>query len=216
MMEHKIINTGDYLLIVDDSEIKKETYCYDSINNILVFYKGSMKNIGFQKVISHLPLNNSPILEGVDLLPSLEDEVEKLACEHLGWSYSLYKERKDDYELSIIKSPPFNTRDINIYSNGYNKAKEKYKYTEENLRSLTNSVTEFLSHHEPSEFNVWFEKKLQSLQQPKTPVGFKCEVQILRERPTNIRNHVYDKTYEVPKTTTNSQGLTQWVGEYIY
>ena len=73
-MEHKLINTGDYLLIVDDSEIKKETYCYDSINNILVFYKGSMKNIGFQKVISHLPLNNSPILEGVYLLPPPEDQ----------------------------------------------------------------------------------------------------------------------------------------------
>ena len=70
-MQHKLTNTGDYLLIVDESEIKKETYCYDSINNILVFYKGSMKNIGFQKVISHLPLNNSPILEGVNLLPPL-------------------------------------------------------------------------------------------------------------------------------------------------
>lgn len=58
--------------------------------------------------------------------------------------------------------------------------------------------------------------KLQSLQQPKYPIAFESEMEVLRERPTDIRNHIYDKTYEVPKTTTNSQGQTEWVGKYIF
>jgi hypothetical protein len=174
-MEHKIINIGDYLLIVDESEIKKETYCYDSINNILVFYKGSMKNIGFQKVISHLPLNNSPILEGVDLLPSLEDEVEKKLNENC------------------------NPKIAAIMIKGYNKAKEKYKYTEEDLKDIWKYV---------KNNRVTYEEYLQSLQQPKMPVGFKREF---------LENKLWgQKGTGVYITETNSQGLTQWVGEWIY
>ena len=39
------------------------------------------------------------------------------------------------------------------------------KYTEEQVRNLVDSVTEFISHNEPDEFNEWFEKKLLKLQQ---------------------------------------------------
>ena len=112
-MEYKITNTVEYLFIQDGSEI-----------------------------IAHLPLNNSPILEGVDLLPPLEDEVDKY---------------------------------------------------------------------------------IQSLQQPKIPVGFKSDVEILGIQTIKYGDltikHIpmpgIDYTPK-PKITTNSQGLTQWVGEYIY
>ena len=188
-MQYKIINTGDYLLIVDDSEIKKETYCYDSINNILVFYKGSMKNIGFQKVISHLPLNNSPILEGADLLPPLEDEVEKIA----------------EKEIPYSSSTTLNVQRMR-FIHGYNKAKEKYKYTEKQLDDAISWATTkaregIITHWDIDNF-------IQSIQQPKMPVGFKCEM----VHETWGIEGIFSKT----KTITNSQGLTQWVGEYIY
>jgi len=48
-----------------------------------------------------------------------------------------------------------------------NQTKSKYKYTEEDIRTLVNSVTEFISHNEPEEFDEWFEKKLSKLNQPK-------------------------------------------------
>ena len=188
-MEHKIINTGDYLLIVDDSEIKKETYCYDSINNILVFYKGSMKNIGFQKVISHLPLNNSPILDSVDLLPkfSKEEDVEKK-------SYDFIK----DIEGNGAQRLAFIDR--------YLEAKEKYKYTEKQLDDAISWATTkaregIITHWDIDNF-------IQSLQQPKMPVGFKREF---------LENKLWgQKGTGVYITETNSQGNTQWVGEYIY
>ena len=40
------------------------------------------------------------------------------------------------------------------------------KYTEQQVRNLVDSVTEFMSHNEPDEFNEWFEKKLIKLQSP--------------------------------------------------
>ncbi len=201
-MQYKIINTGDYLLIVDDSEIKKETYCYDSINNILVFYKGSMKNIGFQKVISHLPLNNSSILEGVDLLPSFEDEVEKLANDHANhW---------------------IDGRDIYYgFKIGYNKAKEKYnKNLIDWIDNISNSIFAFQASEIELKMLEQFKSKVQSLQQPKMPIGFESQMVCRNlgciKMALNGENSVCCGDNMEPKTTTNSQGLTQWIGEYIY
>jgi hypothetical protein len=194
-MKHKIITTDNYLLVVDDSEIKEGDWCLADIPAGdfygIVKYNGAFAKHYYKKIIAHLPLNNAPILEGVDLLPPLEDEVEKLA-----------KEWNDKGEFTSPYS----------FKAGYNKTKEKYKYTEEDvLDAWELGASEGLPLTREKKNNL-----IKHLQQPKMPVGFGCEVQILRERPTDIRNHIYDKTYEVPKTTTNSQGLTQWVGEYIY
>jgi hypothetical protein len=203
-MEHKIINTENYLLIVDDSEIKKETYCYDSINNILVFYKGSMKNIGFQKVISHLPLNNSPILEGVDLLPPLGVDVEKIAKQEAEKLH--HKGKHDDWDIynQLVYE------DTEMIKIGYNKAKEKYKYTEEDIKKAFRAG--FIQRNEAKPNSC--DNLIQSLQQPKMPVGFKCEI----EKPSSSFGAHMANFFgqSIPKTTTNSQGLTQLVGEYIY
>jgi len=210
-MTHKIINTGDYLLIVDESEIKegdwiigefafngtiirKNVKHYGSnktINNDYWTYSGETHQqlSNAKKIIAHLPLNNSQILEGIDLLPPLEDDINKIARE---------------YEIATGGFPI-------SFKAGYNKAKDKYKYTEEDLKECVMYILRDLNAHnevdKPVNF-VWvdsFEKYIQSLQQPKMPVGFKCEVDYV---PSTFN------TWK--KTTTNSQGITQWVGEYIY
>jgi len=197
-MEYKIINTETYLLIVDESEIKKETYCYDSINNILIFYKGSMKNIGFQKVISHLPLNNSPILEGVALLPPIEDNNEV-------WEQGLEKEINKLPYTKHLDDGQYNDGQLAGFEFGatwgYNKAKEKYKYTEEDLKKAFFSGGNFKNIEE-------FDYFIKSLQELKMPVGFKSEI-------INTSNMGVTLSYPLTKTTTTN-GLTRWIGEYIY
>lgn len=75
-MTRKLIHTPDYLIAVDDSEIKEGDWVYDVYDGIVrVEHKYQLSNImvfrkDCQKIIAHLPLNDSPILEGVDLLPS--------------------------------------------------------------------------------------------------------------------------------------------------
>ena len=211
-MQHKLINTSDYLLIVDDSEIKEGDWYLNieekngiknpfygklykanqSINKVPLDYL--VNNL--KKIISHLPLNNSPILEGVDLLPPLEDEVDKLARQFaIDESYG--KISGDLFKGFIF---------------GYNKAKEKYKYTEEDIKEAMNKIIGYAILF-PDRI-IWDKDIaliIQSLQQPKMPVGFKCEI----EETINRLFHASITTkYQIK--TTNSQGLTQWIGEYIY
>jgi hypothetical protein len=74
-MTHPIIKTDNYLLVVDESEIKKGDWYDDEIigiNKKLSDIKCAAP-LPRRKIIYHLPLNNAPTLEGVLLLPPLED-----------------------------------------------------------------------------------------------------------------------------------------------
>jgi hypothetical protein len=95
---------------------------------------------------------------------------------------------------------------------GYNKAKEKYKYTEADLKKAIDMAW-ILAQEEESIFSAK-EKIIQSLQQPKYPVAFECEMVLhLNETwSTELGGGILSK----PKTITNPQGLTQLVGKYIY
>ena len=181
-MEHKIINTGQYLLIVDDTEIKEGDWVLYNMKGKQWVGKMGGKYIvtdWCKKIIAHLPLNNSPILEGVDLLPTFEDDVEKLADEIVG--DSIYYE-EDRVNLSD---------GMDLFMIGYNKAKEKYKYTEQDIINaiqygidIEAGNIKFDYKKYPDSFTQYFD----SLQQPKMPVGF-------------LEKGSYNGT---------------WVGEYIY
>jgi hypothetical protein len=201
-MEHKIINTGDYLLIVDESEIKEGDW-YIDLNLKQIFSKSNpqISKIEWQKkIIGHLPLNNSPILEGVYLLPEIEDGTNKFLNDEINYWY---------HETGSLVSEKIVRRAFSIGL----KAKDKYKYTEEDLRKAMKYASEITN----NKFH-YMDKYIQSLQQPKMPVGFKCETE--RKLVLNLGIDIYNPNTHVysdePKTTTNSQGFTQLVGEYIY
>jgi len=177
----KLIKTENYLLVVDDSEIIEGDYRVNIqrgyiqlVDDNPEYYK--KRNDVFKKVIAHLPLNNSPILRAIDLLPPLEEET--------------------DVEKRVL-----------AYIAGYNKAKEKYKYTEEDM------IQAFAYGRTLEPFDS-FEDFIQSLSQPKMPIGFECEKEWVNSYGSTTMQ--YDAQKLKPKTTTNSQGQTQWVGKYIY
>jgi hypothetical protein len=208
-MKHKIIQTENYLLIVDDSEIKEGDYylfTWGGEQDIQRFQNQEEDKIKHQrlyettckKIISHLPLNNSPILDSVDLLPPLEDdEVEKLAKQ---WCLINNYNSEDMIHSNYINY----IRVYQLFIQGYNKAKEKYKYTEEDLKKAIKlargikegkdtftaediaGCTEVCTHNWKYEFSD--EEIIQSLQQPKMPIEFEYETKI----------------------------DIQWVGKYIY
>ena len=95
------------------------------------------------------------------------------------------------------------------WHNGYNKAREKYRYTEEDIDKAYWAGMKFVGEDKGS-----YKEFIQSLQQPKYPVAFECEMVLhLNETwSTELGEGILSK----PKTITNSQGLTQVVGKYIY
>lgn len=207
-MEHKLINNGQYLLVVSDDEIKYKEWYIDDANQVRqcvvldTDYWKTRKD--YKKIISHLPLNNSPILQNVDLLPPLEqeDDVEKLAREFYPNPYVV------DMGIDIT----FAFRDG--FQDGFLKAKEKYKYTEEDMTNCVKHIlTELNTHNEvdkPINF-VWidsFNRFIQSLSKPRLPVAFNTKELINSNlNGKNIMSEYYTK---------NSQGQNVWVGNYIF
>lgn len=193
-------NGSEYqnIYITNDEEIKEGDWFYDLDTNYIKIkqsWENSHLNFNSKKIIAHLPLNNLPILEGVPLLPPLEDdEVEKLAIEEVGIDGQIY-----------------NISDNESFIKGYNKAKEKYQFTLEDLRK---GIRMGIQKHpyafdgkEPK-YKYSEDEIIQSLRQPKYPVGFESEDEV----------YLYSINGDImkPKTTTNSYGQTVLVGTYKY
>jgi hypothetical protein len=217
----KIIKTENYLFVVDNESEIKEGQRGLSINDAVYTHHNHLGKDYGKKIISHLPLNNAPTLEGVPLLPPLEDEVEKLEMEYF---IELEKRREvaKNFTGQVAGRHPdaFGHSEM-IYMNrgyieGYNKAKEKHKYTEEDLRK---SVAYAIS-HKHIKGDILINKIIQSLQQPKYPVSFESAMELCEESCKNdwckhrgCQNPIHGDSI---KTIINSQGLTQLVGKYIY
>jgi len=208
-MTHNIIKTENYLLVVDDSEVNINQYVYcdlgyiEKVMDIIDGWIYHTNTLGknpikhYKKIIAHLPLNNSPVLEFVPLLPPLEDEAESLSLK----SVNKRGYTTDDYQDG--------------FEDGYNKAKEKYKYTEEDMVSFadwyhkTQGLPESnIKYWGKDLFEVW-----KSLQQPKMPVAFECEIFEAKDLKSVDEDWIRLGKH---KTTTNSQGQTVLVGKYIY
>jgi hypothetical protein len=198
-MTHNIIKTENYLLVVDDSEIKYDDHFIDEYKMLYMLKTESTEKYkSVKKVISHLPLNEAPILEGVPLLPPLEDDDKEVWEQGLGAELQKlpYTKHLDDGQYNAGQLVGF---EIGA-TWGYNKAKEKYKYTEEDLRKAIRMCK--------GEFTI--EEIIQSLQQPKMPVAFECLT-------FDTGNDELDGTHILGiRTTTNPQGQTVLVGKYIY
>jgi hypothetical protein len=198
-MTHKLTHTPNYLLVVDDSEIKEsDRYYLESISTKNMILKASehITSSNCKKIIAHLPLNDSPILQGVDLLPPLEQE------------YVYEAESVFIGEIKNIKTPSKAYLEYleNGFVYGYNKAKEKFKYTEEDMRFII--MKSFLLGVDRAQYSKEREDEIiQSLSQSKMPTHF----QVLYDIDTLLSE---GKVYLM--TTINSQGQTVLVGKYIY
>jgi hypothetical protein len=209
-MEHKIIKTDNYLLVVSDESIEdlrplKDRWHLES-GSILNKFPDYLTDLSECKlVLAHLPLNNSSYLDGVDVLPPLEDEVEELAEKE-------YCEQTKSLEDSLV-DPIFDTSRFLVvgFVDGYNKAKEKYKYTEEDIAKAV------MFGRWGATDKIAYNNFIQSLNQPTLPIAFERKIDnILSYNADDGIDALVNPNFGEPKTITNSQGLTEWVGEYKF
>jgi hypothetical protein len=205
-MQHKLIKTENYLLVVDKLNCPaKEGQTFLTKEGLIHTNIGW--NYGDSVIIYHLPLNNAPILEGVDLLPPLEDDGDLI---YENTEDSFYKKYDDAlHYYSFIE--------------GYNKAKEKYNYTEEDMFMLAAKVVNDIAKNRGnSHWNMFTTPKMiaeefiQSLQQPKYPDAFESTIGVCSKWLAEQCDNNCCGQPEKIKTITNSNGQTQLVGTYIY
>ncbi len=214
-MIKEIVYTDKYALILSDEQIKDVRPHKDKFH----LEKGSFINqfptyltdlTQCKLIIAHLPLTDAPILEGVPLLPPLSqgDNVEELAESTFGTDIDSIR-GSQEYDLN---------KDLKTgFVRGYNKAKEKYKYTEEDMINFaiwyykTQGLSESnIKYWGKDLFQVW-----KSLQQPSRPTHFECETtpMDLDEIRKQGKGFLNANIYKI-KTTTNSQGQIEFVGKY--
>jgi hypothetical protein len=238
-MKHEIIKAQDYLFVVSNEEIKDVRPYIGRYHleqgHILNQFPTYLTDLTECKlVIAHFPLNNAQPLEGVDLLPEIGNNVE------LAYWDELYERRDSarNFNGQVAGRHPdmFSEREMSSmhrgYMEGYNKAKETYKYTEEDiLNALEVGYQSGLGYDDDnpntSLAHIIHIKDgyIKSLNQPKIPIAFECDMERfwIYNNKEYIENKVPKsaidkllKTISKPKTITNSEGRTEWVGTYIF
>jgi hypothetical protein len=214
-MTHTIVKTDNYLLVVDDSEIKEGDWVIENTINQIFEINDIKKSIGLcrskvdtyvidscTKIAAHLPLNGSPILEGVDLLPAYEDDVIELADE---WVFDINGHNWSNNDSTAGDN-------FGSFIAGYNKAKEKF------LSELHNQILDFTHDlkQDPSQYK-YFEGALFGLNRLKFYLSqYPTEFETVDEYPVITDDDYFlkeEKSIPRPKTITTAQGV-QWVGKY--
>ena len=214
-MRHEIIYIVGYAFIVSDEEIKGGD-CYVSPSGLWFYNHLNPNHVKeCKKVIAHRPLTDEPVLKGVPLLPefSQEEDIKLIAKQEAEKLHD--KSRHEDWDIyeDLV------SEDAWLIEKGYNKAKETYKYTEEDLMNLVEKGHEIYNEGLGVATDAKKQKLIdfiQSLRQPKRPKYFECEMEkgyMLNDdgEPYGFPVHETGK----PKTITNSQSQTELVGGYM-
>ena len=217
-MRYEIIKLENYLLVVDDSDIEEGNFVLSRFLVVVPFDK-NYKPTSYKKIIAHLPLNNSPILEGVDLLPPLETDED----------FNPTGEYTKEYMSSLMFDGKSFVSDVLLATRiGYNKAKEKFHISKEKILNLYIEECGYgmdMWSKEENDTMTKITKIIQSISQPKLAIGFECDMKCGRcymplgeDECWSAQECVQgSKSYSDKQiTTTNSQGKSVWVGKYIY
>ena len=155
-MKLQLIHRSDYIFALKKADDKLVLNAVVNENLEVI----TTKMVKWNEITHHLPLNNAPVLEGIELLPPLEDEVKKL-CPCIGV----------DFRVEWI--------------NGYNKSQETHPFTEEDMVEFHKWLLkeQWFYHFKHNEFNNPFgeiksTKELLNLwkeQQPKLSTAFDTE-----------------------------------------
>ncbi len=212
----KLINTHkDYLLLVDEDVIEQNTLAYNKGSGIA--FTGTIPAIGDYKIVAHLPLHdNAPVLEGVLLLPELENEDLKRV------------------EQVILKISP-QLADIAYRDGGINPlskrvateilASQNRRYTEEDMEKAYETGVkrgDWLNipahnQHRVAEPLSWA-NFIHSLSPVTLPVGFEPEYDKspLEEMMPEMVGRLQFSQFKTIKSTFRGKEVEQLIGGYVY
>jgi len=217
-MKYDLMKIDDYLFIIGDL-YKSDKFPYLVVekfgtdNNFSIWQVDNPNDLDDKnqyRILAHRPLNGARYLDDIDVLPLLnqEDDIEKLFnnC----W---------------IGKKVDYNTDNGTSFKEGYNIAREKYNLTLNKLIDMYIEKTGYgmdMWSKEENETMSTVADIIQSLQQPKYPIAFECEVEPKFKNIGSTKevkgsgSRIKNKYAGNPKTFINFDGRSEWVGKYIY
>lgn len=240
----KLIQTKDYLLLIDEeAEIKEEDYYYWELTNTVQINRlfEEDRKLGrtgpkgdVYKTIAYYPLTKEAKELDLPLLHNpFEDkvDVEKLAEEYLQkWrglnnvhlSNIIHADRcKNDfiagYKAAQQSNKQFSLEDIKTVIKWLNK---NYSLIEDELFEpyigKEDEVPDVFFH---SVYEEALNRGIQSLSTQQLPVGFIPEpndIGFIKNADIMVGKKLYDKIMSHFKTITNSEGKEELVGNYVY
>jgi hypothetical protein len=234
-MIYNLTKTEDFLFVLDNSEIKEGVW-YFLPRTQSPHFCGSKeseeelnleRDFGVRKILAHIPINRpKQTLYGLPTLPTLPTLLEKHEDSIDDMAREFYWKRNPDKDFAENSRPDM----VIGFVGGYNKAREKFKFTEEEYNILF-SFVEKLYHegYDPydSAHHIQLQRYVNDAKQIinislkrdlKLPIAFECETE--RKSVMNLGLDVFNPNRRVflnePKTIINSEGKQEWVGKYIY
>lgn len=182
-MIYDIIKVGDYLYAIDSSQIGAGDYWQDKTGDIQ--HDGGERMIyhanktGCKKIIA----STDPFLNDIPLLPSPEgqDDAEQLALKH--YPYKNYNGKRigidDSHTGEALRG---------AYCNGYEDAKSKGQYSEEDMYAMFQAGREFELNKDQRDSLIGAEEALEWLKP--VPIG----VEIIDGQ---FKRWIYEDTYDI-------------------
>lgn len=185
---YPLIYTKDYILAVDETK-QKQAFPDKSF------------------VILHQPLNGAKVLEGVPLLPKMEDEpIGKPMLDYV------HEKHSQDRCMGFI--------------DGYNKRSETHKYTEANIKKAIAYGMSRMINEKGIPTTKELKEFIDSLNQLKKPIAVEVEILFLDPEYLDSSGKYFSSvaskeklipyTFPLITTTTNQEGQQVAVGTYIY
>jgi hypothetical protein len=217
-MKYDLMKIDDYLFIIGDL-YKSDKFPYlvaekfGTDNNFSIWQVDNPNDLDDKnqyRILAHRPLNGARYLDNIDVLPLLnqEDDIEDLF--NNSW---------------IGKKVNYNTDIGTSFKEAYNKAREKYNLTLNKLIDMYIEKTGYgmdMWSKEENETMSTIADIIESLQQPKLPIAFECEIEPKFKHIGSSKevkgsgSRIKNKYAGNPKTFINFDGRSEWVGKYIY
>jgi hypothetical protein len=211
-MRIEIVHIEGYLLILSDEQISRGNfYLAKSLNTVEQYTQdellspNELKENGDLKIDWHLPLDGKPALDGVPLLPYYQNDSHAAAS-----------------DLADKKAEVNNTIDLYAYKNGamdgYDKAREKYLFTEADMRRAIILAQDWKAivktrDNQYIDFKHTHAEIINSLKKPEYPKYFDF---VMHEVPCPDGIEDCEVYHGEIKTTVNALGWTVAVGSYNF
>lgn len=218
-MIYNLTKTEDFLFVLDNSEIKEGVW-YFLPRTQSPHFCGSKeseeelnleRDFGVRKILAHIPINRpKQTLYGLPTLPTLPTLLEKHEDSIDDMAREFYWKRNPNKDFAENSRPDM----VIGFVGGYNKSREKFKFTEEDLKASFAHCARYaancmMTDKEVDFYGEWenYLKNIQSIQQVKFPIAFETET---------YHNIIGKGSIIRTKTIINSEGKQEWVGKYIY